>query len=107
MNECKFIHSFGGLLHGISKIFFTKDSKFLIAIDLNGLFIIWDCKTFETIFAKQLNGINIDSCHILNVINDQNFGQNGKHNIYKILISYQFNLYLWTIQYSVKIWNMY
>lgn len=110
-NLCQYIHQFSGLLNGIYKIFFTKDSKFLIAIDLNGLFIIWDCKTFETIFAKQINNnnkennqqiINIDSCHILNVENDPNFGINGKHNIYKILISYQYNLYLWTIQYSVK-----
>ncbi len=98
-NTLTLIHSFSGLLNKVNKIIFTPDSKFLIAIDLNGLFIVWDTKTFETIFAKQIfidkQIINIDSIEILNVTNDENqFGKHSKHNIYKILISYQkCNLY--------------
>eukprot|EP01084_Bolivina_argentea_P002173 4005_1 len=106
-NKLILIHSFNGLLNGVNKILFTPDSKFLIAIDLNGLFIIWDTKTFETIFAKQIiidkKIINIDSIEILNVIKDSNqFGKHSKHNIYKILVSYSYNLYEWTLIYSVK-----
>eukprot|EP01084_Bolivina_argentea_P146988 257240_1 len=105
--KLQLIHSFATLMHKVNKVTFTPDSKFLIAIDLNGFFIVWDTKSFETIFAKQIvidrQITNIDAIEILNVENDQNqFGRNSKHNIYEILLTYQHNLYKWTLMYSVK-----
>jgi len=105
----KLVHSFHGLYNGVHKVLFTPDSKFLVATDLNGLFIIWDCKTFETILAKQMTindhkqSVNIDSCHILDFAQDENFqSNNSRHNVYQILVSYACNLYMFTLRYSVK-----
>eukprot|EP00485_Elphidium_margaritaceum_P002593 CAMPEP_0202695452 /NCGR_PEP_ID=MMETSP1385-20130828/9033_1 /ASSEMBLY_ACC=CAM_ASM_000861 /TAXON_ID=933848 /ORGANISM="Elphidium margaritaceum" /LENGTH=671 /DNA_ID=CAMNT_0049351475 /DNA_START=49 /DNA_END=2064 /DNA_ORIENTATION=- len=103
--ERKLVHIFNGLFNAVHQVLFTPDSKFLIGVDLNGCFMIWDCLTFETILAKSIathdspENTHIDCCRVLRMNYDQNF---VKHNIYKILISYQCNLYLWTLQYSVK-----
>merc|ERR1712025_839890 len=93
LEKTQLIHTFTGLMYSVHKVLFTPDSKFLIAVDLNGLFIIWDTRTFETIFAKQLvidrKIQNIDSVGILSQVQD---GTNSKHNVYKILLSYGHDL---------------
>jgi len=101
--KTQLIHTFTGLMHKVHKLIFSPDSKFLIAVDLNGLFIVWDTVTFETIFAKQLvvdrRILNIDSMDILSQVQDST---NSKHNVYKILVSYGHDLHEWTMRYSVK-----
>lgn len=103
LEKAQLIHTFTGLMYKVNKLVFTPDSKFLIAVDTNGLFIIWDTCTFETIFAKQLvvdrKIVLIDSMTVLSQVQDST---NRKHNVYKILVSYGHDLHEWTMRYSVK-----
>jgi len=97
------IHTFTGLMYCAHRVLFTPDSRFLIAVDLNGLFIVWDTRTFETIFCRQLvvdrKIVSIDSIRVLSQEPD---AANRRHNVYRVLVSYGHSLFEWTVAYSVK-----
>lgn len=105
------IHTFGGN-HTYAKmrqLLFTPDSKFLIAVDFHGLFIVWDVHTFETIFVKKVTNndpkvkqfLNIDSVAILKTENIPD-SCSKKHKCYTFLLSIAHRLHRWTLAYSVK-----
>jgi len=96
----RLIHSFSGIQHKPHRVLFSPDSRFLIVVDVKGLFLVWDTRTMETIFAKQLpQGLVINAVHILSVTPASS---NGKHNAYRIAVTYGCHLYEWTLTYSVK-----
>ena len=53
-NTKKLIHTFNDLNKKVIQVMFTPDSKFLICIDFDGLFIVWDVQNFDTIYAKKI-----------------------------------------------------
>merc|ERR1719162_385540 len=60
--QLRLIHSFSGLQHRAHRVLFSPDSRFLIVVDAKGLFLVWDTRSAETMFAKQLpNGQCIDA----------------------------------------------
>lgn len=101
------MYSFSGTYDKVHQLLFSPDSKFLIATDKNGLFIVWDTQTFETVFSKKITNnepnakqiLNINALHIVRMIPDSSLA--SKHNCYFILVSYGYDLYEWRLSYSV------
>jgi len=99
--KLRLIHSFAGLQHKAKSVLFSPDSRFLIVVDTKGLFLVWDTRSAETIFAKQLpQGLCVDAVRILSATPSPS--SNGKHNEYRLAVSHGFALYEWTLSYSVK-----
>jgi len=99
--KLRLIHSFAGLQHKAKSVLFSPDSRFLIVVDTKGLFLVWDTRSAETIFAKQLpQGLCVDAVRILSAT--PSASSNGKHNEYRLAVSHGFALYEWTLSYSVK-----